>query len=235
MELSREYPIIKVSPKGESMVMDKVVVEYTLSILLNGEIYKELLCSPGSLKALVIGKLKTENVIQSLEDINYLAVDEENRTARVELKVKKSDNLDDGQIFISPVFNKLSAISTYDRLLQHFQKFVLSSELFLSTGGVHSCALFDGENLLHHQDDISRQNALDKAIGMALLNKDLLMDKILFTSCRISSEIMKKVIYSGIKNVVSKSAPTDKAIELAKENSISLIGFARGNSLNIYA
>ena len=117
-------------------------------------------------------------------------------------------------------------------IMNEFNK---SSELFLATGGVHSAAISDGNSILVMREDIGRHNAIDKVIGNMYLGKNSLNDKIILTSGRISSEIVLKVIYAGIKMIISRSAPTQKAIELAEENGITLIGFARSTNFNIYS
>jgi len=114
-------------------------------------------------------------------------------------------------------------------------KFSKSSELFTETGGVHSAAISDGKEILVFREDIGRHNAVDKVIGSLVLAGITLSDKILLTSGRISSEIITKVIYAGVPVIISKSAPTQKAIEYAIKENITLIGFARGNSFNIYS
>ena len=108
------------------------------------------------------------------------------------------------------------------------------SELFLETGGVHSCGLYYGSKMLMFEEDIGRHNALDKIIGKALKEDIDLKDKMVFTSGRISSEILIKTAKREISTIVSRSAPTSLAIDMAKELRINLIGFVRGEKLNIY-
>lgn len=108
------------------------------------------------------------------------------------------------------------------------------SELFQKTGGVHSCGLYFQDEMLVFEEDIGRHNALDKIIGRALLDRIDLEDKMVLTSGRVSSEILIKIARRGISTIVSMSAPTNLAIELAKELSINLLGFVRGERLNIY-
>jgi FdhD protein len=109
------------------------------------------------------------------------------------------------------------------------------SDLFQRTGGVHSCALSDGSDILLFEDDIGRHNALDKIIGHTLLQSINIDDKIILTSGRVSSEIVAKISRRGIGAIVSRSAPTSRAIELAYAVGMTLIGFVRGQSLNVYA
>lgn len=123
----------------------------------------------------------------------------------------------------------------YQTLLQLMKEFQKQALLFQDTGGVHSCALTDSRKLLFFAEDIGRHNAVDKVIGYALKHKILLEDKILFTTGRISSDILFKVLRTAIYGIVSKSAPTDQAVKIARKHKILLIGFARGNRCNVYS
>jgi FdhD protein len=120
------------------------------------------------------------------------------------------------------------------KILKLVNEFSKSSELFISTGGVHSCALCSYDEILYFEEDIGRHNAMDKLSGSVLVNKIYAGNKIILTTGRISSEIITKAAKIGIPVLVSRSAPTDAAIEMALQLNITLIGFARGQSLNIY-
>jgi len=116
--------------------------------------------------------------------------------------------------------------------MNSFQKMSLA---FRETGGVHSAALSDGEHILVFKEDIGRHNALDKASGAALLKGINPKCLIVLISGRISSEIIGKAKRLGAPFVISRSAPTDQAIKIARATNITLIGFARGNRMNIYS
>ena len=109
------------------------------------------------------------------------------------------------------------------------------SELFLSTGGVHSSALCTKDNIIFFAEDIGRHNALDKILGNAIMEGIDFSDKLVITSGRISSEMLIKVAKRGIPLVISRSAPTNLSVELARELNIGLVGFARGEKMNIYS
>ncbi|MEO2116886.1 MAG: formate dehydrogenase accessory sulfurtransferase FdhD, partial [Methanocaldococcus sp.] len=103
------------------------------------------------------------------------------------------------------------------------------------TGSFHWASLFDLKgNKIIFVEDIGRHNAVDKVIGYAILNNYNLNELILRYSGRIHYEIVKKAVNSGLNVIISKSPPTDKAINLAEENNILLIGFARNGRFNIY-
>jgi FdhD protein len=109
------------------------------------------------------------------------------------------------------------------------------SVTFRRTGGVHSAALADSNGLIARYEDVGRHNAVDKSLGYALLNQIDPNDKILVLSGRIASEILLKAARSRIPMFLSRSAPTYLAVELANKLGITVVGFARGEQLNVYS
>lgn len=131
------------------------------------------------------------------------------------------------------VEGRIRVASSYiSALMEEFRE---RSELHRKTGGVHAAALADADGLLVFREDIGRHNAVDKVIGACLPRGNDFGDKLLLTSGRLSSEILHKAAASALPIVVSRSAPTDRCVALARERNITLIGFARGRRMNVYS
>lgn len=108
---------------------------------------------------------------------------------------------------------------------------------FAATGGLHASALFDeAGTLLVAREDVGRHNALDKVVGHAFFAERLPLEgRILLVSGRVSFEIMQKALAAGLPCVAAISAPTSAAVEFARASGQTLVGFLRGERMNVYA
>jgi FdhD protein len=112
----------------------------------------------------------------------------------------------------------------------------LTQPTFEKTGGLHATGLFDSHGqLIISREDVGRHNAMDKVIGRALLDGLVpLSGKILCVSGRLSFELVQKAAVAGAPILVGVSAPSSLAVSLAQDRGITLCGFARGASVNVY-
>jgi len=252
MKSSHETFIIRVKGEHVEETSDLVAAEIGFTLNVNNKQVVTLLCTPAELDAMAIGFLLSEGILKNRESLLDIEVDEKTFTVSVTLA-----NLPDD---IDATFNKktitsgcgqgitytdaasLKSLSPNRSLLQvspenirvMLNEFRTISELFTKTGGVHSAALVDKNKIILFSEDIGRHNAVDKLLGKAFLAGIPTDDKILLSSGRISGEIMTKVIRNCIPVLISRTAPTCMSITYAEDHGITLIGFARGNRMNVY-
>ncbi|WHX97983.1 formate dehydrogenase accessory sulfurtransferase FdhD [Neobacillus sp. DY30] len=231
---------------------DDIAVETALTIILDGKEFATMVCTPSDWNELVVGFLASEGVIRFYHDIESLHIDQEKGFAYVELVNKHCIQKDfhskrfigsccgKGRQFYfhndvktaKTVMTKLTI--TPDQCRELMKKMQESSSHFQQTGGVHNAALCTREGIVVSRTDIGRHNALDKLYGYCMINRIPLKDKIIVFSGRISSEVLLKAAKIGVGIILSKSAPTNLALDLAEELGLTTVGFIRGNGFNVY-
>lgn len=130
-----------------------------------------------------------------------------------------------------PVTVTPAVLSTLPDTLRTAQK------LFDSTGGLHAAGLFtpDGE-LLVAREDVGRHNAVDKVLGWTLLERGIpAAGTVLMVSGRASFELVQKAVMAGVPVLSAVSAPSSLAVELAADAGVTLVGFLRGETMNVYS
>lgn len=246
-------PILRFSEDEKRRTDDIVVREFPLTIILNNQELVTLLCTPIHLEYLAVGFLSSEGLLKSKDEINKITVDEKRGVVRIETKeeTKQAGELVFKRLITSGCGRGASFYSAADatgqtkvesqtsisaaQVFELVREFQRRSQIFRTTGGVHSAALCDTEKILIFSEDIGRHNAIDKIFGECIL-KDLPTEgRIILTSGRVSSEILYKAARRNIPLLISRSAPTDMGVKLADDLGITLIGFVRGKRMNVYA
>jgi FdhD protein len=233
-EITKNVDVLKIKDNTTVEVTDTVATEHDLRIFLNDKHCADLVCTPCNLEELAIGYLYSSGAILNknniidpeLTDDNeaiYVKTTQKNPTGKASLPLQAP--------FETAAYKPNVALS---KLLSCMESFLNKSKTFQLTGSVHSCALVHNSSLKCFMEDIGRHNAFDKTIGAALRADILLDEAIVLTTGRIPADMMMKIINSRIPIAVTRSAPTDAAIELAKQHGITLCGFARGSRINIY-
>jgi len=240
MDTIERLSVMRVTGKGKREIEDIVVTEAQLTIVVNNRKLITLPCSPNDLQFLAIGFLFSKGILKGKEEITKVTLDDSKCIVWVE--TEKDNHLK--PLSLSAVYNAANSkvqsiveshISVASRdIVSLIEEFQHRSEIFISTGGVHSVALCE-KNIVAFKEGISRNNALDKLFGECILKDIPTEERMLVTSCRISSEILCKVAKRNIHILISKSAPTNLTVRLAAEVGITLIGFVRAKRMNVYA
>tara|TARA_B100002049_G_scaffold171400_1_gene129423 strand:+ start:1195 stop:2037 length:843 start_codon:yes stop_codon:yes gene_type:complete len=221
--------------------------------------------TPGNDEDLIRGFLYNEKIIENMNEIDSIEIQGDNAGDYnlqniIEATINKIDNLEIGKLKRNFITNSscgvcgktsldsLEVIKTEKLELSYPQikeEVILKSpELlmneqseFTKTGGIHASALIDENGkVIVTREDVGRHNALDKLIGYTITNK-LLNPKQQFIACsgRLNFELVQKGLMANIGVMAGVGAPTSLAIDLAKRFDMTLLGFVKENSFNIYA
>jgi FdhD protein len=224
-----------------------VVEEHPLSVYVNGQELVTLLCTPSKLEPLVVGFLAFEGIIQGMENIRSLTVEDLFGYADVRLTTHfvpprrrvYTSGCGGGITFSLETHG--SAARWDNATLDPASLCLLIRELsrvahaYRESRGIHAAALAEGNKLLIVAEDVGRHNAIDKVCGEAMLRGIPTTGKILLTTGRISSEMLRKGAHMGTPIVISRTSATTLSIDLAKRLGLTLIGYVRGNSFYVYS
>ncbi len=227
---------------------DVILKEHVLSIVVNEVPVFRLVCTKTHLKELVIGRLFTEGLIDSPSEIDNLFFCTTENTARVFLNheiqweewagAEPSCCTANRVLLTASVHRELTKVPHLDWKPEWIytlaDRFLKGVELHRATQGTHSCFLSRTGNVLFSTEDIGRHNAIDKAIGFALLNEIPLSECILYTSGRVPVDMVQKVISAGVPVLVTKAVPTEESILLAGEYDLTLICRAYPDQFEVY-
>lgn len=223
MTFIKEYPVLRyVCGKGEQD-SDQVLSESSFSLYLNGSLWGTVSCIPDYPEELILGKLYTEGRISSLSDVEDLEVSPALSQAHVAFREQAGQMKRLPDLEVNPL-----------EILNLSQMLLSSSETFNQTGNVHSVMLCRGSRVLYVSEDVDRYHALEKTVGRALKDGVDFTGTTLYTTGRIPCSMAERTIRAGIPAIISRSAPTDLTVDLAKEYNLTVIGFARRNRMNVY-
>ncbi len=261
--MPRQIPIVRWKGPVFEQDVDLTADEAPLTIVVNSEAVTLTMRSPGNDKYLALGLLYAEGLIRYAEDIASTELIEHTRLMgepdRICIELRDAAEIPrsgwerrfpstsscgvcgktDTQsldCLIAPISSPLPEV-TASVLYTLPGKMRDAQRDFGTTGGLHAAALFtDAGEILCVHEDIGRHNAVDKVIGEALERKCLPpVGAVLMTSGRSSFEIIQKAAVAGIPIVCAVSAPSSLAVRLAHDMNITLVGFLRGDTMNVYS
>jgi FdhD protein len=259
----RQIDISRVAASHASAARDVAAVEEPLEIRLNGTAFVVIMRTPGADRELTAGFLLSERIIDGPDDIgvirhcsdpndahalnvvNVVFAGDASRldallasrravTSASACGVCGRRTIDDLMIGVEPVRASwrvpAKLIDGLPAALRAMQ------DAFAETGGLHAAGLFDrAGRLIASAEDVGRHNTVDKVIGAQLLMDRMPLDeRLLFVSGRAGYEIVQKALVARIPIVAAVSAPSSLAIELARDGGLTLVGFVRDGSFNIY-
>jgi FdhD protein len=229
-----------------------VIGEIRFSVFVEDRELVTLMCSPWQLRALVVGFLYLEGLIDTVDDIEMLRVCLEDRLADVRLAhgfpdvpprkiltsgctggVSFGKYLDQIEQFrVTDTTTRLAPTRVYSLLRAMYDE----SNLYNQSGGVHTSIFVErgGTRPRFVSEDIGRHNTLDKLKGMALLAEVPTQGGLILASGRISSEMLFKAAIMGVPVVGSRTSPTNLALAVAERLNITVCGYIRQGSMNVY-
>ncbi len=238
---------------------DLLVREEPLEIRIRGRSIAVTMRTPGDDRELAAGFLVSEGLIRDREQIIEIAPCLEGDKPENTLNVYVAPSLDvDFEQLTRHVFASsscgLRGKASIEAVHQHFppisssvtiaaetlarlpERLRAAQQTFAQTGGLHAAAIFSVEGeLLLLREDVGRHNAVDKVLGSGLLEGRLpFAEHVLLVSGRASFEIVQKALAARIPIVAAISAPSSLAVEFAYESGQTLIGFLRGETMNVY-
>jgi FdhD protein len=249
----RPFDVVRVSSAASVAGRDFAAVEEPLEIRLNGTTFVVTMRTPGADQELAAGLLLSERLLTSDvrfvpgSDPNTLDVTIDTEFAARALAGRRlvtttsacgvcgRQSIDDLMAGVPLLQAGWSMAATAVAAMP--DRLRAAQAAFEQTGGLHGAALFDRDgSLVAIAEDVGRHNAVDKAIGSQILAGRMpLGGRALMVSGRTSFEIVQKAIVAGIPVLAAVSAPSSLAVELARAANLTLLGFVRGETSNIYA
>jgi len=243
----------KIDKKGRRRVEESVIRTGILTIYVNGSELVSLVCTPTHLKSLVAGFLVSEGFLTARDGLGEITIVRgKTYIADVITSSAVHGELSGRRMLVTSgcgsggtVARILEEIGKQGPLAEctfraadisrHMRELGRRAALFTETGGAHTAGLFNQDALTYVMEDVGRHNALDKVIGAAFLDGVDTACAGLASSGRLSVDAVSKALVCRVPLLVSRSAPTSMAVELAQRAGLTLVGFVRGSRMNVYS
>jgi len=255
METIFEIEVTKIKNGKKFTTSDEVIREIKLEIIVNDKKIGSLMAVPVDLEELAVGYLMSEDIIQNVKDIVKIElIDVDTKTFQVKIKAKvvekNIERLDLEGVIVSgcgrAVSTQISKIAIdaavmkdnfsieATLLFEEMGKFYTQCPLYEQTGCVHTAKVYFDEKTYFIGEDIAQHNTIDKAVGKARLAGVDVTKCFLMVSGRLSSEMVAKAVMHQIPILASRTASTCRGVNIADKFGLTLIGFVRGEKMNIY-
>lgn len=252
IEAQTAYECVTVSAEGANSAGGYCLQnENAVRVYVNGEPAMTLMCSADHLVELVVGRLYTEGLVGSVDDIDEVWLCEYSTRVLVYLTDRTAQPVGaaEGVVATCCTFNKnLSGSFVRADQMQPVQPIVwrpedifalartfeADSPMHRKSFGAHSCILARGAQVLYRFEDLGRHNAFDKVIGRVLIDGVDLGQCTVFTSGRIPTDMMAKAVRAHVPVLASKAVPTDLTVEMARTFRMALICSAHSDSFRVF-
>ena len=243
--------IIDVRDEYNEIKSFPITGELPLTIYVNKKEIVTLMTLGHYPESLVIGYLRNQGFISSLDDLESVHVDWDTNSAAV----KTNSILDDfenqlthkvvtsgcgqgttlGGVWDDLKNKNLKAKKIKQSIIYKVLKLLHEkNEIYRQSGAVHGCAICDENNIIDFIEDVGRHNAVDAIAGNMWLNNIESDNKIFYTTGRLTSEMVIKVAQMNIPYLISRSGITEMGLNVARETGVTLIGRAKGRHFLVY-
>lgn len=255
----RTYPVVEWSAEEDAFSGEaRIINEYRLLVEVNGQVCMTIVCTPGDDRDLVAGRLFTEGFVDKASDIESIVFSHlgNGKTLAVVTLDNHEALLPDAQITDVPTVGDSCQVtrrfsSRKDRATfltkgeyGHWRirdvfmlndLFSMDSPLHSYTGGAHSCYILCPDGSIHISEDIGRHNAVDKAIGWALLNNVDMASSVAFISGRVPTDMMTKAVRAKFNAFITRKLPTREAIDMARMYRVTLLGDVKRGRVKVFS
>jgi len=229
----------------------EIAGESPLTLYVDGREIVTLMTLGGQPEALALGYLRTQRFVERVEQIESVLVDWEREAVDIkthggvegwDAKLARrtvTTGCGQGTVFsctidhlyekrlVAPRLRQSTIYGLLDTLQGH-------NQIYRSAGAVHGCALCQGTRVLHFVEDVGRHNAADAVAGHMWLERIQGLDKVFYTTGRLTSEIVMKVAMMGIPVLLSRSGVTRMGLELARDVGVTMIARAKGRHFLVF-
>jgi FdhD protein len=245
IRMIKECKCLRLDGESTREAACQVVEEVPLSIFINGRHFATAMTSPAMRREFLTGHLFAERIISGPQEIESLEMEGNVARAIVSQPMRaivprRPIVSGCGGIASFLDESKLAGIRSDLKIsikqAQEAMEAVSRSEIHRATGGVHCVGLFEEKGPICIIEDIGRHNALDKAIGHALMQRPDVSFARTFAACtgRVSSDMALKCSVAGIPIIISRGATSSLAISIGERTGLCIIGFMRGRRLSVY-
>jgi FdhD protein len=237
--------ILQIEKNSHSILSDSIIEEVTVDLFLNNTRCTTIACTGNHIEEMAIGFLRSQGIIRTSEDLLRFDVspggDQIHIVTRgaAELPTFHESIVSSGGREVTPEKREEPIQSSITITAKHVLKLMKDlmgmSSLHKVTHGTHCSAMADEQKIVVAREDIGRHNTVDMLSGYAFLKGIDCSDKAILTTGRVSSEIINKVWKLGAPIIISHSAATSRAITLAQDAGITIIGYVRNARMKVYS